>query len=326
MRRREFIGLLSAAAVCPGAARAQQAATPVIGFLNSSSPGRFAPYTAAFLQGLREAGFVEGRNVVIEYRWADDREERIPALAADLVQRQVQVIAGVNTAASVRAAKGVTSTVPIVFSIGGDPVRLGLVASFNRPGENVTGVSYLSNGLGPKRIELLRELAPHASVFAVLVNPRNPNAEADFKEVQSAVATHGRQTVAIEVGSDHNLEDTFAHLVQQRVGAFLIAPDPLFLRLRPQILALAARHKLPAMFNAREWVEAGGLMSYGPSMADSYRQNGIYTGRILKGEVPAEIPVLQPTDFEFVVNSKASKALGLDIPQTLFALADEVIE
>jgi len=322
MKRRDFIVLLGlGGASLPTAAKAQKPG-PIIGFLNSSSPARFAAYVAAFSDGLAKGGYVEGHNVAIEYRWAENREDQVPALVADLIRKRVAVISGVNTTAAVQAAKAATSEIPIVFSIGGDPVRAGLVASFNRPGGNVTGVSYVSNVLGPKRLELLRELVPNAEAVALLVNPGNPNAKPDAAALQG----FGLSVVVAEIRSERDLQSTFEGFVRQNVGGFLIAPDPLFLTLRGRVLELAARFRLPAVFNAREFVDAGGLTSYGPSMAEAYRQTGLYTSRILKGENPADIPILQPTHFETVVNLRVARALGLTIPPSLLARADEVIE
>jgi len=322
--RREFISALgSAAAAWPLVARAQ-ATMPVIGFLRSTSAADSTQFVAAFRQGLKEAGFVEGQNVAIEYRWAENQLDRLPALAVDLVRLPVAVII-VNAPAAV-AAKNATTTVPIVFVTGSDPVKDGLVASLNRPGGNVTGVSFLAGSLGTKRLELLRQLLPRATTIGVLVNPTSPEAEAERNDLQTAAQAIGQQLIILDVGSDRDIETAFATSVQRGAGALLVGSGPFLSSHREQLVALAVRYALPMAYNAREFVAAGGLMSYGTSITDAYRQVGIFTGRILKGEKPADLPVMQSTKFEFVINLKTAKSLGLKIPPTLLALADEVIE
>jgi len=326
MRRRDFMSLLGgAAAVWPVAARAQQSAIPVIGFLNSATLKGEAERLAAFRQGLKESGFVEGQNVVIEYRSAEGQFDRLPELAADLVRRQVNVLVA-NTTASALAAKPATSTLPIVFVTGGDPVELGLVGSLNRPGGNVTGVSFLVNKLMAKRLELLSELAPGTAAFGMLVDPNNPNAEADTKDAQAAAAALGRKLVVAKAGAESEIDAAVAALVQQRISALLIGAHVLFFSRREQLVALAARHAVAASYATREFVAAGGLMSYGPNQTDVYRLVGVYTGRILKGAKPADLPIERPVKFELVINLKTAKALGLDVPVHLQQLADEVIE
>ena len=325
MKRREFITLLGGVAVAwPLAARAQQPVMPVVGFLRSATLADVQQWVTAFRQGLKEAGFVEGRNVAIEFRSADNHPDRLPALVADLIRQPVAVIVG-NTDSAV-AAKAATTTVPIVFATGSDPVRDGLVASLNRPGGNVTGVAFFSSVLGAKRLELLRQLAPRATTIAVLVNPNSPNTEADRRDVQVAAQAIGQQLVIFDVSSDRDIETAFATLVQRGAGALLVGSGGFLNSNRERIVALADRHVLPASFSQREGVVAGGLMSYGTSITDAYRQVGIYAGRILKGEKPADLPVMQSTKFEFVLNLKTAKTLGLAIPDKLLALADEVIE
>jgi ABC-type uncharacterized transport system substrate-binding protein len=326
IRRREFITLLSGAAVAwPLAARAQQPAMPVIGFLNSGSPDTLAQLVAAFRQGLREDGYVEGQNLAIEYRWAGGVYERLPALAADLIRRQVSVIiAGAPPA--VLAAKAMTSTVPIVFTSGGDPVELGFVSSLNRPGGNLTGVSFLVNELGAKRLELLHELVPKAALIGFLANPTRPSSEVETKDTQQAAQRLGVQVHIVNASSEREIDAAFANFVQQRVNALLIGTDSYYLTRRDQLVALAARLAVPTMYNLREYVVAGGLMSYGPSITDVYRQAGVYTAKILKGAKPAELPVVQPTKFELVINLKTAKVLGLTVPLIMQMTADEVIE
>ena len=297
---------------------------PVIGFLRSTDAQGFAHVVAAFRQGLREAGFVEGANVAIEYRYADNQIDRLPALVAEFIRRPVAVI--VANTPSALAAKAVTTTVPIVFGTGSDPVRDGLVTSLNRPGGNVTGVVFISGLLGAKRLELLRQVAPKATTIGVLVNPNNPNTEAERRDVQVAALTIGQQLLVHDVTNAHDIETAFATFVEHGVGALLVGSGAFLNSNRTRILALAARHALPASYSLREFAVEGGLMGYGSSVTDAYRQVGIYAGRVLKGENAGDLPVMQSTKFEFVINMKTAKVLGLEIPPTLLALADEVIE
>jgi putative ABC transport system substrate-binding protein len=325
MKRREFITFLGgAAAGWPLAARAQQPAMPVIGFLRSATLADVTHLVIAFRQGLKEAGFVEGQNVVIEFRSAEDHIDRLPALVAELIRRPVAVIFGNNPAAL--AAKAATSTVPIVFAYGGDPVIDGLVASLNRPGGNVTGVVFISGVLGAKRLELLRQIVPNATTIGMLVNPNNPNTEAERSDVQAAALAIGQQLIILDVSSEREIEPAFATLVQRGAGALLVGTGAFSYSHRERLVAMAARHALPASYSQREPVVAGGLMSYGSSLTDAYRQAGLYAGRVLKGEKPADLPVMRSARFEFVINLKTAKALGLDVPQSLLVAADEVIE
>jgi putative ABC transport system substrate-binding protein len=324
MNRRELV-LLAGAMATPRSLRAQQKAMPVIGYLASGSPNPIAPGVTAFRQGLSETGYVEGQNLAIEYRWAAGRHDRLPALAADLVGRKVAVIATLDTP-SVLAAKGATSTIPIVFEIGADPVATGLVASLARPGGNVTGVTFISIELLPKRLELLSELVPQAGVIALLVNPNNPNAEPATRDVQEAARAKGVQLHILKAGIESEIDAAFATLVELHAGALVVAGDSFFNNRREQLVALAARHAVPAIYDFREYAAAGGLISYGTSPKAVRRQVGIYAGRILEGAAPADLPVQQPTTFELVVNLTTAKALGLTIPPSILARADEVIE
>ena len=327
MRRREFISLIGGAvAAWPLAARAQQPAIPVIGFLSARSPGESAYAVAAFHQGLKEGGFIEGHNVTIEYRWAEGQYDRLPALAADLVRRQVTVIVATGGTGSSLAAKAATATIPIVFSSGDDPVKLGLVASLNRPGGNVTGMSNLITGMEGKRLGLLRELVPAATLMGVLLNPNNSPYEFQLRSVQDAAQSIGQQIHVLPASSEQDIHAAFKTIVRMQVQALLVGADPFFNGRREQLVTLATHYAIPAIYELREYAMAGGLMSYGTSLPDTYHQVGIYAGRVLKGEKPADIPVVQPTKFEFVINLRTAKAIGLDVPPMLLARVDEVIE
>jgi putative tryptophan/tyrosine transport system substrate-binding protein len=327
MKRRAFISLIGSAAVMwPHGAHAQQPALPVVGFLSARSPEESQHLNEAFARGLKEGGFVEGQNVAIEFRWARGDYGRLPALAADLVQQRVAVITAVGGEPSAVAAKAATSTIPIVFGIGGDPVRVGLVESFNRPGGNVTGVTVLSNMMEPKRLGLLRELAPGAELVGVLVNPNSPGAARHAPDIEEAARRIGQRIVIAKAGTDDELEAAFVSLLRERVGALLVAADAYFDTRRDRIVAFAARQRLPAIYQFREYAVAGGVLSYGVSITEGYRQYGLYTAKILGGTKPADLPVQQVTKFELIINLKTAKALGITISDNLLSLADEVIE
>jgi putative ABC transport system substrate-binding protein len=324
MRRREFIGLVSGAASWPLAAGAQQQAVPVIGFLNSASAGPLAPLTRAFIDGLGEGGYVEGRNVTIEYRWAEGQPARLAALIADLVSRWPAVLVANATAAL--AAKEATATIPIVFISGTDPVKAGLVTSLSRPSGNITGVAFFTGLLGPKRLELLEQLVPKAARIAVLLDANQSDFEDQLNDAEAAVRTTGRQVKIVKTQNNRDFDAAFAEIAESKSGALLVGNSPIFTSQRQQIVALAARHALPACYTQREYVAAGGLMSYGPNVAAEFRQVGLYTARILHGEKPADLPIDQATRFELIINSNTAKALGLVIPDKLLSLADKVIE
>jgi putative ABC transport system substrate-binding protein len=327
MNRRELITLLGGAATWPLAARAQQPAMPVIGFLQYGSPGASSILVTAFNKGLGEIGYVEGRNVTIEYRWAQNDYDRLPELIADLVRRRVDVIATPGGHSHALLAKKATATIPIVFGTGGDPVNVGLVDSLNRPGGNVTGISYMNSELDAKRIGLLDELRPGAMQFAALVDPRFSLITLSLaKELHAAASKLGRQIEIIPASTSVEIDAAFSTVLQKRTDALLLTPFAFFFDRRLQIIALAARQVIPTIYPAREWTEAGGIMSYGASYADLFRQTGNYTGRVLKGERPADMPILRATKFEFVINLQTAGALGIDIPPMLLARADEVIE
>jgi ABC-type uncharacterized transport system substrate-binding protein len=326
MRRREFIRLLGGATAWPILVRAQTPGMPVIGFLNPASPGSFAPFVSAFHQGLKEAGYVEGQNVAVEYSWAHGQYDRLPMLASELVARRVTVIAATGGDVSALAAKAATTTIPIVFDTSSDPVEVGLVASLNRPGGNLTGVSILTVELVPKRLELLCEVVPTATVIGLLVNPMRTSAGSETRGMQSAVSALGRRSVVLNASSERDLSVAFATLGQQQVDALVVNGDNLFISLRDQLAALSARYAVPTMYGDRQYVVAGGFMSYNSSLTNTYRQVGVYTGKILKGEKPADLPIQQPTKLELVINLKTAKTLGLTVPPTLLARADEVIE
>jgi putative ABC transport system substrate-binding protein len=326
MRRRKFIALLGGAAAWPLPSWAQQAAMPVIGYLDAGSPGAGANTGASFQRGLSEAGFAEGRNVAIEYRWADDQYDRLPALAADLVRHQVTVIAACRTSAPGLAAKAATSAIPIVFQTGGDPVEDGLVTSMNKPGGNVTGVSRLSVTLEPKRLEFLRALLPKVTVIGFLVNPTNPRSELVVQQMAEPARVLGLRLHVLKASTEAELDSVFASLVQLGIDALLVAQEPSYTSWLTQIIMLASRHAIPTMYGERAFAAAGGLAAYDASAIDSFRQVGVYVGRILKGEKPADLPVMQPTKFDLTINLKSAKALGLTVPPNLLAIADEVIE
>jgi putative ABC transport system substrate-binding protein len=326
MRRREFIATFAGTALWPLDTFAQQSAVPVIGFLSSASPKPYAGRVAGFRKGLNDAGYVEGRDLAIEFRWAQGQYDRLPRFAADLVGQQVAAIVSSGGDVAALAAKAATSSIPIVVVTGSDPVKAGLVASFNRPGGNVTGASFVATELETKRLELLRDLVPSAAVIGVFINPTNPAAESRSKDLQMAARTLDRDILIVNVSNESGLEAAFATLTQQPAGALLVSTDSFFTSQRDRLVALATQYALPTIYPWREFVEAGGLMSYGPIINEVYRQAGIYTGRILKGEKPADLPFVRPTKFELVVNMKTAKALGLTLPPFIIARADEVIE
>jgi len=327
MKRREFITLIGGAtAAWPLAARAQQAAMPVVGWLGARSPGESESVVDAFRQGLNETGYEEGHNLLVAYRWADGRYDRLPGLAAELVRHQVAVIAATGGDAATLAAKAATSTIPIIFAGGTDPVSAGIVASLTRPDQNVTGVSLLIGLLGAKQVELLHELVPKAALIGALFNPNNPNAERGAKDVQAAAGIIGQKVVILHASSEREIDIAFASLVQQQAGGILIYPDGFFTGRRDQLVELAARHKIPAIYPWRDYALAGGLMSYGTSIREAFRWAGTYVGKVLKGAKPADLPVIQPSKFEVVINLKTARALNLSVPTSLLLRADEVIE
>ena len=326
IQRRELIAALGSAATWPLAARAQQAAMPAIGFIRTTTPDDSVKLVEAFRRGLGEVGYVEGRNVVIEYRYAQGQIDRLPALAADLVARRVAVLAATGGTVSARAAKAATTTIPVVFTTGDDPIKTGLVASLSRPGGNLTGVSVFGARLGAKRLALLHELIPAADTVAILLNPKNPDSEDEAKDVQEAARALGIQILVLNAGTENEIDAAFKKLVEQRVRAVMLGADTFFTSQRARIATLSTYLRIPTADSVREFPEAGGLASYGASLAGIYRQAGIYVGRILKGDKPADLPVQLPTAFEFVINLKTAKALGLEVPPSLSARADEVIE
>src|SRR5262249_12321873 len=327
MNRREFITLLSgAAAAWPLPARAQQPAMPVIGFLGAPSAAPYARYVAAVHQGLKEVGYVEHQNVAMEYRWADGQYDRLPALAADLVSRRVAVIVPIGGAPATLATKAATSTIPIVFNLGADPSGLGHVTNHNRRGGNITGIAMMTVEIETKRLELLHELAPASTLLAILLNPSNAQAQAQERGAQRAARVIGRQVLVLKAGTEHEIEMAFAALVRERAGALLVGGDTFFTSQATSFLVLTVHHSIPTIYPFKSFVDAGGLMSYGTSLPDAYRQTGVYTGRVLKGEKPGDLPIAQPTKFELIINLKTARAVGIAIPPTLLARADEVIE
>jgi putative ABC transport system substrate-binding protein len=326
VKRREFVTLLGGAAAFPLAVRAQQPAITTVGYLSTRSPGEAKYVTDAFTRGLNETGYDEGRNLAIEFRWAELQYDQLPTLAADLVRRQVAVIAAVGGAHSGLAAKAATSTIPIVFVSAGDPITFGLVASMNRPNSNVTGINMITVELAPKRLALLHELVPAPAVITMLANPTSPYFEPETRDVIESGRALGRQVQVLNAATPQEIDAAFAILVQQRASAVIVSGDPFFDSQRDKLVALSARHSIPAIYQWREFAAIGGLMSYGTSITDAYRQAGVYTGKVLKGTMPADLPVLQPTKFELVINLKTAKALALTVPQTLQVAADEVIE
>ena len=326
MDRRTFVILAGGLLAAPLTAQAQRSAIPVVGFLCSASPVAYTPFVVAFRQGLNEAGYVERKNVAIEFRWAEGHYDRLPGLASDLVRRQVAVLVATGGDAPVLAAKAATAQIPIVFASGGDPVKAGVVASLNRPGGNVTGVNVIFTALVPKQVELLHELVPQAATIGALVNPNYPDVDLQRRELQEAATVIKQPIHVVSAGAERDIDAVFRTLVQQKTDALLVANDPFFVSRRDQIAALAARYAIPAIYSEREYTVAGGLMSYGASLRDAFRQVGIYAGRILKGAKPADLPVEQPTRFELIINLKTAKALGLPIPPSLLQRADQVIE
>jgi putative tryptophan/tyrosine transport system substrate-binding protein len=325
MMRRDFLGVIGGAAIWPLAARAQQATMPVVGFLNPTSSKLYEFNAAAFRRGLQDAGFVEGENVRIEYRWGEGDYSRLPALAAELVDLKVAVIGATGDVASARAASAATSTIPIVFTIGADPVKVGLVASYNRPGRNMTGISAITSQIGTKRIEVLYQLAPRSKV-ALLMNPNNPSAEMEQRDAEAAARILGQQSLVLDVASKDDFNTAFETFIREGADAIFVATDPMLLSQRDAIAAFAARQRVPAIHFERQYPLGGGLISYGTSISGMYRQAGVYCGQILKGANPAELPVMQPTKFELVINLKTAKALGIEVSPNLLAIADEVIE
>ena len=326
MNRRTFVAAVLGSAFADPAFVLAQMTLPVIGFLSSRSPEESTPHVNAFRKGLSEEGFIEGRNVTIEYRWARGRYQRLPAFASELVALNVNAMVAAGGAPSALAAKAATTTIPIIFVTGDDPVRLGIVASFNRPGGNLTGVSFFTNELGGKRFELLCELVPNVSTVGLLVNPNDPGAEPQTRDVQRAADTSGRKLLVLRASKESELDASFATLNRERVRALVVHNDPFFDSQRDRLITLAAHNSIPAIYHIREFPAAGGLMSYGASLVDAYRQVGIYTARILKGEKPSDLPVTRPTKFELVINLKTAKALGITIPQSLLLRADEVVQ
>jgi len=326
MKRRDFITLLGGAAAWPLTARAQQPALPVVGVLHATSLTYFEQFDASVRQGLGETGLIEGRNFAFEYRWADGQNDRLPALAADLVRRRVAVIFTIGGTAPPLAAKEATSTIPIVFISAADPIKAGLVSSLGRPGGNITGVSLLGTDLEAKRLEILRRIAPQAALIGVLVNPTYPDVERQRRELQEGADTLKQPIAVVTASTEAEIDNAIANLAQKGAGAVLVTQDIFFNTRGEQLVALAARYRLPAIYDQREIAARGGLISYGTHFADGYRQAGVYVGKVLKGVKPADLPVMQPTRFDLVINLQTSKALGLDVPPTLLALADEVIE
>ena len=326
MRRREFIAYIGGAAAWPLAARAQQPGMPVVGFLNPGLPEPSSFLVVAFREGLEKEGYVEGQNVTVEYRWASGHYNELQTLASDLVRRHAVAIAATGGSISAQAAKAATATIPIVFNVGEDPIKLGLVASFNRPGGNITGVNTLSPALESKRLGLLRELVPQAAIVAVLLNPSNPDADLQRRDIQAAATAIGQDLRTFDVGNESDIETAFAALVRQRADALLVGSDVFLTNRREQIVALAARYAVSTIYSFRSFAESGGLMSYSTNLVEVYRQVGFYVGRILKGEKPANLPIVQPTKFELVINLKTAKAMNVKISDNLLSLADEVIE